>query len=80
MLPKGPGWTCELYELEGNKLDNQNQPRRETIELWKRDPVWCIKELIGNLAFREKMRYVPERVYENKEGMSWVYDEMWTGD
>ncbi|KDQ54674.1 hypothetical protein JAAARDRAFT_135540 [Jaapia argillacea MUCL 33604] len=52
----------------------------ETVELWKRDPVECVRELIGNPAFKEMISYVPERVFADKEGETRVYDEMWTGD
>lgn len=44
------------------------------------DPVECIKELIGNPAFCNQMHFEPERVYEDEEGKSRVFDEMWTGD
>ena len=52
----------------------------EHLELWYCDPVECVKELIGNLAFDNFMSYVLERVYEDKEGKVRVYDEMWTGN
>ena len=40
----------------------------------------CIRELIGNPAFRDKMQYVPEKVYKDCDGNVRVFDEMWTGD
>ena len=40
----------------------------------------CIKELIGNPAFRDNLRYTPEKVYEDDEGNIQVFDEMWMGD
>ena len=52
----------------------------EDLELWRRDPVECVKELIGNPAFKEFMSYVPERVYVDNKGQERIYDEMWTGD
>lgn len=52
----------------------------EDLELWKRDPVDCIKELIGNPSFQNHVAYVPERAYTDKAGMNRIYDEMWTGD
>lgn len=38
-LPTGPEWTCEVFELQGDLLDEQGNPRTEEVELWKRDPV-----------------------------------------
>lgn len=40
----------------------------------------CIRELIGNPAFRNKMQYAPEKVYEDLDGKVRILDEMWTGD
>lgn len=52
----------------------------EEVELWSRDPIECIRELLGNPAFKDCMRYAPERVFEDKEGEVRVFDEMWTAD
>ena len=40
----------------------------------------CIKELIGNPTFRNHIRYAPERVYEDEDGISRIFDEIWTAD
>ena len=45
-----------------------------------RDPIDCIRELIGNPMFRDVMRYAPERVYVDEEGTDRLYDNMWTGN
>jgi hypothetical protein len=52
----------------------------EKVELWRRDPVECIKELMGNPAFREHMAYIAERVYLDQGGKVRIYDEMWTAE
>ncbi|KAJ6510911.1 Zn-finger domain-containing protein [Mycena sanguinolenta] len=79
-LPTGPGWKCEIVTVAGNQLDENDEMMKEDLELWKHDPVECIKELIGNPAFRDYMAYVPERVYGNKNASesSRIIDEMWT--
>ncbi|KDQ60021.1 hypothetical protein JAAARDRAFT_191454 [Jaapia argillacea MUCL 33604] len=79
-LPHGPEWICELVDVMGNILGEDKKPIVETVELWKRDPVECIRELIGNPVFQGMISYVPERVFADKEGQTRVYDEMWTGD
>lgn len=66
--------------MKGNRKDRQGKPERETLQLWRRDPIECVKELMGNEAFRDKMHFQPERVYEDEEGKSRVFNEMWTGD
>ena len=52
----------------------------EQLELWHRDPIECMRELIGNPAFREFISYVAEQVYMDDKGDIQVYDEMWTGN
>ena len=52
----------------------------EDLELWLRDPVECIRELIGNPAFREYISYAPERAYADEAGAIRIFDEMWTAD
>ena len=52
----------------------------EEVELWRRDPIECIRELIGDPAFKDSLSYTPEKVYADAEGRERVYDEMWTGD
>lgn len=51
-----------MFEIEGDEKDEQNRLRKEVLHLWKRNPVECIEELLGNPAFREHMRFAPERV------------------
>ena len=79
-LPHGPEWSCEILRVEEDRLDNAEKPRVEHLELWKRDPVECIKELIGNPAFKDNMKYKPYHVYETPEGVKQYWDEMATGD
>ncbi|KAE9391614.1 hypothetical protein BT96DRAFT_959531 [Gymnopus androsaceus JB14] len=62
-----PGGPCEV-------------PLEEEHELWMRNPVECIVDLIGNPAFREFMGYSPERVFDAEDGSNQMFDEMWTGE
>ena len=32
-LPPGADWTCNLFELEGDELDEEDKPKKEVIEL-----------------------------------------------
>lgn len=79
-LLRGAKWTCELFEIVGDEKDEKGEFRREILHLWKRNPVECIRELIGNPAFRDHMQYVPEKVYEDEDGNVRIFDEMWTGE
>lgn len=73
-------WHCDEVEVKGTLLGEDGKEMTETLELWRRDPVECIRELIGNPAFRDTMRFAPERLYADEEGNVRVFEEMWTGD
>ena len=79
-LPTGPGWTCEIVNVEGDRVGEDGLTLKEDLELWKQDPVECVKELISNPAFKEYMSYVPEQVYADEKGENRMYDKMWTAD
>lgn len=69
-----------MYEIEGDEEDDKGDARKETVELWRRDPVECVRELIGNPAFHDGMHFAPRREYEDEGGTQRIYDEMWTAD
>ena len=52
----------------------------EHVEVWRRDPVKCFSELMGNPAFKDYMSYIPKHVYLDKGGKVQIFDEMWTAD
>ncbi|KAH8833410.1 hypothetical protein DL96DRAFT_1667540 [Flagelloscypha sp. PMI_526] len=78
-LPTGPKWRCEVFEVQGDKLGPNGKPLTEDVELWLRDPVECIKELLGNPRFKDHMSYQPKKVWtSNADGQpkSRVYSQM----
>lgn len=93
-LPTGPEWQCELVRVhsdvgravedaeEGEGQDNEleGEGDSEELELWLRDPVACVRELIGNAAFKNELAYTPEKVYTDSRAKTRRYNEMWTGD
>ncbi|KAH9910620.1 hypothetical protein B0H21DRAFT_704948, partial [Amylocystis lapponica] len=79
-LPIGPGWSCKKVCVKGNKAGEDGDVLGEELDLWMRDPVDCIKELLGNPLFREWMAYAPEQVFEDRAGLHRIFDEMWTAD
>ena len=52
----------------------------ERLELWRRNPVECVKELMGNPVFKDLLEYAPQRHFMDQEGVNCMFDEMWTGD
>ncbi|KAJ7751238.1 hypothetical protein DFH07DRAFT_745544 [Mycena maculata] len=84
-LPGGVKWECKEFNVKGDLPDLDKDPtgatmRKETVELWWRDPVECVRELMGNPMFRDVMRFAPEELYADEKGEIRVINEMWTGD
>ncbi|KZS92029.1 hypothetical protein SISNIDRAFT_413529, partial [Sistotremastrum niveocremeum HHB9708] len=83
-LPKGPEWQCERIRVEDtvevDAVTGETEKATEVLELWKRDPTKCIRDLMGNPLYRSSMRYRPERQYRDAEHTNRIYDEMWTSD
>ena len=79
-LPRGPEWTCDVFKVNGDQLGEDGKCAMQEVELWRRDPVECVRKLVRNPLFREKLRYEPQLKFLNEEGKVRVYDEMWTGD
>ncbi|KAG1829050.1 hypothetical protein DFJ58DRAFT_848827 [Suillus subalutaceus] len=67
-LPHGPAWSCKKVSVKGNRMDENGQSLHEDVELWMRDPVECIKDLIGNPLFKQHMVYAPSRAYKDEAG------------
>ena len=58
-----------MKDAEGNFLT-------EELEIWYRDPVECVKELLGNPMFREVLTYEPLRSWLDEGGTKEVVGEM----
>ncbi|KAI5983673.1 hypothetical protein EDD15DRAFT_2178696 [Pisolithus albus] len=79
-LPQSVEWKCECITLTGDVRDDDGNAETEELELWFRDPVECVRELIGNPTFKDAMKYAPEHLYTSQEGNNRVINEMWTAD
>nr|GAT50070.1 predicted protein [Mycena chlorophos] len=63
-LPTGPEWKCKMVSVTGNRKGEDGEMMKEELELWMRDPVACIRQLMGNPAM--------------KDDLVMLLDEMWT--
>ncbi|KAG0691880.1 hypothetical protein DFH29DRAFT_1009923 [Suillus ampliporus] len=69
-----------MVTVRGNREDENGELLEEEVELWSRDPVECVKELIGNPSFKADMAYNPSQSFSDPAGEHRVIDEMWTAD
>ncbi|KIJ50068.1 hypothetical protein M422DRAFT_777176 [Sphaerobolus stellatus SS14] len=74
-----PGFVCQTIRVEGTMKTADGEPLVEHLELWKRDPVECVREIISNPSLRDSLRYAPIRIFTDPERTERVYNEMWTG-
>ncbi|KAI9511044.1 hypothetical protein F5148DRAFT_975813 [Russula earlei] len=79
-LPAGSLWHTETFSFTGDLLDENGEPTQDHFELWYRNSLQCVEELISNPMFEKYISYVPECIYEDSTGNTRVYDEMWTAD
>ncbi|KAJ4479710.1 hypothetical protein C8J55DRAFT_455705 [Lentinula edodes] len=82
-LPRGPAFSCTPMHVVGDLKDKDGKKCMETLELWHRDILECIKELMGNPSFKEHQAYAPVRQFrEMKDSIPYnrQYSEMWTGN
>jgi hypothetical protein len=57
-LPHGPNWSLIHESIHGESSAEEGE-----LDLWVRDPVECIRDLIGNPEFKNDIKYAPERVW-----------------
>ncbi|KIO19455.1 hypothetical protein M407DRAFT_11379 [Tulasnella calospora MUT 4182] len=79
-LPRGPGFTCETVSIIGDVLDANGARLKEKVELWLRDPVECVRDLMGKVTLRNAMNYRPMKVYTGEDRKTRIFEEMWTGE
>ncbi|KAG9084408.1 hypothetical protein FRC06_004093 [Ceratobasidium sp. 370] len=70
-LPHGPDWHRETLTVHGDE-------ESEILDLWKRDTLEVVRQLLSDPRFRDHICYAPER-HTNTEGQR-VYSETWTGE
>jgi hypothetical protein len=79
-LPRPPDWFLKTIGMDGDIVDEHGNVSHADFELWMRDPVECVRELLGNPAFKDQLVYEASRVWEDDSETSPLYGEMWTGD
>lgn len=71
-------WKLQRVKLNGDLKNDDGKSLSEEVELWYRNPVECIRELLGNPMFRDVTKYAPEKLYEDFAEKVNVVNEMWT--
>lgn len=61
-LEVGPPWLCDIVKVTGDLPGPKGEPLTEEMDLWRRDPVDCVADLMGNTAFKDSIVYEPVRI------------------
>ena len=78
-LPTGPEWEVIELLVKGKGVNGNGEIVTENVELWRRDPVECVRELFSNPAFKNSIHYEPQKVYTDESKTERVFGEMWMG-
>ncbi|OBZ77534.1 hypothetical protein A0H81_01917, partial [Grifola frondosa] len=85
LLP-GPATSWKLIEItvKGDMQDAKGNTMTETLDVWARNPVEVVAELLGNPEFKDELEYAPAEVYmgAEMEGMDpdRLFEEMSASD
>jgi hypothetical protein len=79
-LPFKRKWINTPIQVTGNIKGKDGTYLTENLELWHRDIIEAIEELIANPSLREHMKYAPIKMYEDQERTRRVYEGMETCD
>ena len=52
----------------------------EVVDLWKRNLLDLVRELLENSRWKDCMQYQPQKLYEDKEHTKRIYHIIWTSD
>lgn len=79
-LPQGPGWKCTPLLVKGDVVGPNGEQLQEVLEIWHRDPVELVQELVGNPNFKNYLRWSAEQRFRDEDGNIREYREMSSGD
>ncbi|KAF8587779.1 hypothetical protein K439DRAFT_1652178 [Ramaria rubella] len=71
-----PAFQCTTVNITGDLTDSKGNFIVEELELFHRDPVECVHELISNPAFHKVLQYTPEHHFEDQSHSEQIYNEI----
>ncbi|KAF8580307.1 hypothetical protein K439DRAFT_1648226 [Ramaria rubella] len=76
----GPDFECWKVTVKGDLQDANGVDNVEELKVSHRDPVECVCELHGNVAFREHLCYPPHKDWEDNTCTECMHNKMWMAD
>ncbi|KIY71495.1 hypothetical protein CYLTODRAFT_390132 [Cylindrobasidium torrendii FP15055 ss-10] len=80
-LPKGAGWKYTPLTVHGDVIgEGETRTLDEVVEVWHRDPVEVVRELVGDPTFEGHIKWSAQKVYRDKTRTCRSFSEMNTGE
>lgn len=79
-LPAVAEWSYKEFEIVGDILNELGEPMKEVVEIYYRNPVELVRELLGNPDFKDEIHYKPFRMYTDASGTERIFGEMFTAE
>jgi hypothetical protein len=76
----GPKWAVKPVTIVGDLKGPDGEPLQEVVELWTRDIIAVIRELLENTTYGNDMVFAPGPEWNDAEKTERKYTEMWTAD
>lgn len=69
-----------MITVEGTRTDANGRKQTDELELWKRNAVDIVREIIGNPALRAHIYYAPTKIFTNEKCNEQIFNEMRTAE
>jgi hypothetical protein len=79
-LPSGPQFKVRYIQVVGDLKDENGKFEKEDLEMWYRNPVELVQEILANPAFAKCTTYEPYKVFQDIGRKNRCFGEMCTAD
>ncbi|KAF8600174.1 hypothetical protein BDV93DRAFT_559654 [Ceratobasidium sp. AG-I] len=76
----GPKWRPHIVKITGDIIGPDGERLTEETEMWSRNILELIQELLENITYGEDMVFATQFEYNDAAKTNRSYSEMWTGD
>lgn len=78
-LESGPEWKCRMFRIPGD-LDKEGKEQVEVVELWYRNILDVLAELLGDPELVKEAIFAPRKLYTDDTKTNRIYSEAMTGN
>ncbi|KAG8943330.1 hypothetical protein FRC03_002563 [Tulasnella sp. 419] len=79
-LPTGPHFKSKTFSITGDLRNAKGQLMTEMVEMYYRDPVEVVEDLISRPSLWDHLTYSPMKIYTSPARQTHIYKDMSSGD